>query len=251
MFKKIFSIKIIYFLVIILIYVITSYVLKFISKIDILVSSIITLFWAKDIYIHILSSLMRILVWLSLWVFIWIFLSLIVYKSRYIWEIIKLIIELTRPIPPIAWIPLAILIFWTWNLSAFFIVFLWCFFPIFSSTYFWLSSIPNITKNTCKSFWICWYKYYSKILIPYSLPIILNWIKIWIWTWWMSVIASEIIWANSWLWYFIQISRLMLNIDNIIIWMILIGILWYLLIRSVDFFEKILIPWYFIKNDKN
>lgn len=60
---------------------------------------------------------------------------------------------------------------------------------------------------------------------------------------WMSVIASELIGAQSGLGYFIQLNRLLLKTDNIIVGMVLIGIIGYLLQTSITLLEKRVVRW--------
>jgi len=194
----------------------------------------------NEIVLDVIFSLKRIIIWYILASFIWIMIwFLTAHFKRFF--LIKYLLEILRPIPPIAWIPLAILRFWLWDSSSYFIVFIWSFFPIFTNTYFGVSSIPEIYKETSKNFELSKIDYYYNILFKYSLPYIFSWLKIWLWMWWMSLIAAELIWAQSWLWYYIQINRLLLNTENIILWMFLIGLIWFWLSYLLNISEKILV----------
>ena len=201
------------------------------------------LIWWIDIYISIFASLSRVLMGLTFWIVIWLLSAYVVYRYKYIWDILQIIIEATRPVPPIAWIPLSIIFFGIGNTSSYFIVFLWCFFPIYTNTLKWFRSLPEIIYNTTRTYSISWRKFILRILLPYSLPYIFTGIKIWVWTGWMSVIAAEIIATQAWLWYFIQINRLMLNTENIIIWMVLIWMIGYFLVHIISRLEHLLTPW--------
>lgn len=196
----------------------------------------------KEIYIDIGASLLRVLIGFLIASIIGISLGLILAYDKRL-RYIKLYIELLRPIPPIAWIPIAIIIFGLGDSSAYFIVFLGAFFPIFTSTYFGAVSIPTIYKNVASSFEIGKVKYFTKILLFFTLPYIFTGLKIGIGMAWMSVIAAELIGAQSGLGYFIQLNRLLLQTDNIIIGMVLIGIIGYLLQKIIEYIEKILITW--------
>ncbi len=152
-------------------------------------------------------------------------------------------IELLRPIPPIAWIPIAILLFGIGDGSSYFIVFLGAFFPIFINTYFGSISLPVVYKNVTQSFEIKKSVFITKILFYFSLPYIFTGLKIGMGMAWMSVIAAELIGAQSGLGYFIQINRLLLRTDNILVGMILIGIIGFALSKLLSLAEKIVIPW--------
>lgn len=197
---------------------------------------------SQEIYLDIVASLLRILIGFLIASIIGISLGLILaYDKRF--KDIKLYIELLRPIPPIAWIPIAIIVFGLGNSSAYFIVFLGAFFPIFTNTYFGAKSMPTIYKNVASSFEVGRVKYFTKILFFFTLPYIFTGLKIGIGMAWMSVIAAELIGAQSGLGYFIQLNRLLLQTDNIIIGMILIGVVGYLLQKIIEFMEKTLITW--------
>lgn len=196
----------------------------------------------KAIYLDIGTSLLRILIGFSIASIVGICLGLILAYDRRLKDI-KLYIELLRPIPPIAWIPISIILFGLGNSSAYFIVFLGAFFPIFTNTYFGAVSMPTIYKNIALSFEIGKVKYFIKILFFFTLPYIFTGLKIGIGMAWMSVIAAELIGAQSGLGYFIQLNRLLLQTDNVIIGMMFIGVIGYLLQKIIEFMEKMLIVW--------
>lgn len=196
----------------------------------------------QAIYLDIGASLLRILIGFSIASIVGICLGLILGYDRRL-KYIKLYIELLRPIPPIAWIPIAIIIFGLGNASAYFIVFLGAFFPIFTNTYFGALSIPTIYKNIASSFEISKVRYFTKILLFFSLPYIFTGLKIGIGMAWMSVIAAELIAAQSGLGYYIQLNRLLLQTDNVIIGMMLIGIIGNLLQKLIEFAEKKIVNW--------
>jgi ABC-type nitrate/sulfonate/bicarbonate transport system permease component len=197
---------------------------------------------SREIYLHIFTSLLRILIGFSIASIVGISLGLILaYDLRL--KDIKLYIELLRPIPPIAWIPIAIIIFGLGNTSAYFIVFLGAFFPIFTNTYFGAISVPHIYKNIASSLEVSKFKYFLKILLFFCLPYIFSGLKIGIGMAWMSVIAAELIGTQLGLGYYIQLNRLLLQTDNIIIGMILIGIIGNLLQKLIEFAEEKIIVW--------
>jgi NitT/TauT family transport system permease protein/sulfonate transport system permease protein len=156
---------------------------------------------------------------------------------------IKPFIEILRPIPPIAWIPIAILIFGIGDMSAYFIVFMGSFFPIFTNSFWGINSLPTIYQNIARSFEIKRFIFIKDILLKFSLPYIFTGLKIGIGMAWMSVIAAELIGAQSGLGYFIQMNRLLLRIDNVVLGMILIGIIGYILAKALTILEKFSMPW--------
>ena len=158
-------------------------------------------------------------------------------------KIIKILVDFLRPIPPIAWIPIAILIFGLGNAPAYFIVFLGAFPPIFLNSYHGATTMPKIYSNVSRSFEISKFNYLFRIQLFYALPDIFVGLKVGLGIGWMSVIAAELIGSDSGLGYFIQLNRLMLRTDNIILGMIVIGLIGYLLNLLISIIEKRLTPW--------
>lgn len=196
----------------------------------------------SEIYWYILNSLERVLIWFLIAVISWIFFWFILGMFKKIW-FIRYIFEILRPIPPIARIPLAILRFWLWDVSSYFIVFIGSFFPIFTNTYFWITSIPQIYLDVSRNMEINRFDFYYNVVWKYALPYVFSWLKIGLWMWWMSLIAAELIWAQSGLGYYIQINRLLLNMENVILWMAIIGVIWFWLNYWLSRIEKALVIW--------
>lgn len=196
-----------------------------------------------EILVNIFSSLQKVLAGFLLAAIFGIFLGLLLGYYEKIGDYIKPIIELFRAIPPIAWIPIAILVFGIGNSSAYFIVFLGAFFPIFTNTYFGVLSLPKIYRNISDSFEIKRTVFLKKILFKFSLPYIFAGLKIGMGMAWMSVIAAELVSSQSGLGYFIQLNRLLLRTDNIVLGMLLIGLLGLLLTKILEFAGRKATPW--------
>ena len=196
-----------------------------------------------DIFVHVFASLIRVVVGFLIAIFIGVGLALVTGYYKKVGIFLNPLIEFLRPIPPIAWIPIAILIFGLGNTSAYFIVFMGAFFPIFTNSFFGVNSLPTIYKNVARSFEIKKSIFVKEILLKFSLPYIFTGLKIGIGMAWMSVIAAELIGAQSGLGYFIQLNRLLLRTDNVIAGMILIGVIGYVLSWLLLTMEKKIIPW--------
>lgn len=192
---------------------------------------------------HSIASLRRVIVGFSIAASVGVSLGLLLGYYKKAGEYFLPLIEVLRPIPPIAWIPIAIIIFGLGDQSAYFIVFTGAFFPIFSNTYFGVTSLPNIFKNVALTFEISKTEFFKRILFYSALPFIFTGLKIGIGMAWMSVIAAELIGAQSGLGYYIQMNRLTLRTDKMIVGIILIGVLGYLLNQIILNIEKKAIPW--------
>ncbi len=197
---------------------------------------------SKEICVHAVYSIRRVLVWFFIASVIWVAAWFVLGINKKI-SVVRYLFEILRPIPPIARIPLAILRFWLWDVSSYFIVFIWSFFPIFTNTYFWITSVPQIYLDVSHNLQLSRFDFYYKVIWKYALPYIFSGLKIGLWMWWMSLIAAELIGAQSWLGYYIQINRLTLNMWNVILWMIIIGMIWFCLNYWLSKIETILVRW--------
>jgi len=208
-----------------------------------IIQVLFNLVYTGEVFNHIGNSLQRVLVGFGLATVLGVFLGLLLGDNRKVGEYFLPIIEILRPIPPIAWIPIAILIFGLGNTSAYFVVFLGSFFPIFTNTYFGAASMPQIYRNVQASFELSRFVYFKDILFKYSLPHIMAGLKIGIGLAWVCVIAAEMIGAQSGLGYFIQINRLLLHTDKMFAGIVLIGLLGFFLNMSIKKVEKVVIKW--------
>jgi NitT/TauT family transport system permease protein/sulfonate transport system permease protein len=197
----------------------------------------------RTLVIDVLMSLQRVILGFVFATVIAIPLAVFCGHNRLFGGFVKPFIEILRPIPPIAWIPIAILIFGLGDMSAYFIVFMGAFFPIFTNSFWGINSLPIIYQNVASSFEIKRFIFIKDILLKFSLPYIFTGLKIGIGMAWMSVIAAELIGAQSGLGYFIQMNRLLLRIDNVVLGMILIGIIGYSLIKILSILEEVFMPW--------
>jgi ABC-type nitrate/sulfonate/bicarbonate transport system permease component len=182
--------------------------------------------WASgELVAHSLHSLKRVLVGFGFGAVFGVCLALLFSRVRILGELLEPIIGLLRPIPPIAWIPIAILILGLGDGPAYFIVSIGAFFPTFTNSYFGFTSLPKIYQNVARSFQLSEIVYIWNILIRSTLPYIFTGLRIGIGMAWMSVIAAELIGAQSGLGYFIQLNRLLLRMDHILVGMVAIGVI--------------------------
>ncbi|MGD0817795.1 MAG: ABC transporter permease [Methanomassiliicoccales archaeon] len=112
--------------------------------------------------------------------------------SRIFDSLLKPIIELFRPIPPIAWVPvflIALGFFW----GPVFIIFIGVFFPLMSSVYFGVRSVDPILLDAARTQGAGKVSIFSKVILPYTVPYIMTGIRIGLGIGWMCIVAAEMI----------------------------------------------------------
>ncbi len=205
--------------------------------------SLFYLFQSGLIIPHILSSLKRALIGFTFALVIASSLGYLFGLSKFLKTYFVPIIELLRPIPPIAWIPLAILWFGIGDSSSSFIIFIAAFFPIFTNVYFGVISIPRVYNRVSTNYNLNPIQKFTNIIFPFTLPYLLTGCRTSIGFSWMAVIAAEMIAGNYGLGYFIEVNRVLLNTEYVIATMIIIGIIGYLMNRLIVYLEVKVTSW--------
>lgn len=134
------------------------------------------------------------------------------------------IMEIFRPIPPLAWLPLAILFWPTAELTITFLTFIGAFFPIFINV---LSGIDNIDcryLNAARSLNASPWSLFWKILVPGALPSLFTGLTIAIAITWEVVIAAEMASGNLGLGYLTWNAYMTGSLPGIIVGMLSIGL---------------------------
>jgi ABC-type nitrate/sulfonate/bicarbonate transport system permease component len=144
--------------------------------------------------------------------------------SRRVSDAVMPLCEFLRPIPPIAWIPIAILWFGLGDNPAYFIVFVGSFFPIFINSYWGVRESRINHLNVARNFGAGRALTLTDVLLPGSLPRIMHGLRIGLGLGWTSVISAELVGAQSGLGYMIQLNRIMLSTENILVGMAAIGL---------------------------
>lgn len=156
---------------------------------------------------------------------------------------VRPVIEFLRPIPPIAWIPLAIFWFGIGDTAAGFIVFLGAFFPIFVNTFVGIRSVEQTHKEAALTLGSSGWLLVTDVLIPSALPHVLAGVRIGLGFGWMAVVAAELIAADSGLGYDIGLNRNLLRTDRILAGMATIGIIGSLMNLGMERLGRFLLPW--------
>jgi len=153
------------------------------------------------------------------------------------------IIELFRPVPPLAWIPLSILWFGVGNTQNEFIIFLGCFFPILVNTVAGVKGVePNLIRAArClgagerQTLW--------RVVLRAALPQIITGIRVGLGVGWMALVAAELVGASSGLGFLINDARSVLRTDYVIVGMATIGIVGLAIDRIIRAISRRLMPW--------
>jgi nitrate/nitrite transport system permease protein len=118
-------------------------------------------------------------------------------------KIVNPIVQILRPVSPLAWFPLGLAIFQDSPKASIFMIFICSLWPTLINTSFGVSSIPQDHKNVGKAFGFSVWKYIIKIMLPYSLPHIFTGLRLSIGVAWMVIVAGEMLSGGIGLGYFV------------------------------------------------
>jgi NitT/TauT family transport system permease protein/sulfonate transport system permease protein len=152
-------------------------------------------------------------------------------------------LELLRPIPPIAWIPLAILWFGIGEAPAYFIVFLGAFFPVLTNVVAGIRSTERLHINAALCLGANRGLILREVILPSALPSILIGLRVGFGVAWICVITAELVGAQSGLGYMIQLNRLLLRTDKVVAGMVVIGCLGFAFNQILVLLERKLVRW--------
>ena len=150
------------------------------------------------------------------------------------------LIQMLRPISPIAWIPLAILWFGVSDLAPIFLIFLASLFPIMTASIAAVQNIQLVHLRAAQNFGISGPTLFTKVIFPAALPQILTGARLALGIAWLVVVAAEMIAVNSGLGYLIIDARNAgMRYDLVVAGMVLIGFIGLMLDFSVRRLERI------------
>ncbi len=141
-----------------------------------------------------------------------------------VYALLNPMVQVLRPIPPIAFIPLAILWFGLGDPPAFFLISLGAFFPVLMNTIAGVRNVDAIYLRAARNLGASEWTLFRRVMIPASMPYILAGLRIGIGVAFIVVIVAEMIAVNAGLGYRILEAREYFWSDKVIAGMISIGL---------------------------
>ncbi len=139
------------------------------------------------------ASLVRVLLGFAAGAVVAIPLGVMMARSETLGEYLDPVIQVLRPIPPIAWIPLALAWFKIGLTSIVFIIFIGAFFPILLNTIDGVRRVPLTWIETASIFGARTSQLLLKVILPAAAPTVWTGLRIGFGIAWMSVVAAEML----------------------------------------------------------
>jgi NitT/TauT family transport system permease protein len=158
-------------------------------------------------------------------------------------QVVNPVLQILRPISPIAWIPVSIIFFGVGDRAAIFLVFLASVFPIVQACVSGVSSVPPVLRSAGRNFGLSTPQLLRRVIFPAALPQILVGVRIALGIAWLVVVAAEMVAVDSGLGYLVIDSRNSgKRYDLVVAAMLMIGIIGLVLdfsVRRVERFKSV------------
>jgi NitT/TauT family transport system permease protein len=209
-----------------------------------------TLLHSPKLPMHLAASLLRVLCGYSAAAVFGVGLGLAIGRYRALEDTLLPPLEVLRPIPAVAWIPLAILMFPSSEMSMMFITFIGALFPILLNTAHGVEAVDPRLIATARGLGAGTLRLYAEVILPGAAPAIFTGLSIGMGTAWFCLVTAEMIAGQYGIGYFTWESYTLQNYADIVVGMAFIGVLGMgssLLVKRVG---AALTPWYRLRGER-
>ncbi|MFL6572280.1 MAG: ABC transporter permease subunit [Burkholderiales bacterium] len=199
--------------------------------------------YTEEYYQHIIVSVWRVTKAFFLATFLGVSFGLLLGWSRPFKQYVFPLFEMLRPIPILAWVPLAIVMFIATESAVVYLAFLASFFATALNTMLGVESIDESYVRAANCLGASRWQVFRHVIIPGALPFIFTGLQISIGVSWFSLVAAEMVSGQYGLGYVINTSYVMVRYPTIVIGMVTLGIVGYLTSAMVRIAGDYLMEW--------
>ncbi|OKH51276.1 nitrate ABC transporter, permease protein [Calothrix sp. HK-06] len=178
----------------------------------------------KGLFWLLIASMQRVTIGYLLATVVGVTIGFIISLNPFLKKAIEPIMQLLRPVAPLAWLPLAQAIFLKPNPSAIFVIFITAIWPIIINTALGVQLIPKDYIDIGKMLEMSFVKNLYKIILPATLPYIFTGLRISLGLSWLAVVAAEMLLSDDGLGFFIVNAYNNSDISEIILAIFYLGI---------------------------
>lgn len=197
-----------------------------------------------DAISHLKASVLRVLAGFFAAAIAGIALGVVIGRSAFCRQLLMPPLEVLRPIPAVAWIPLAVLMFPSSEISMIFITFLGALFPILLNTIHGVEDVDPRLIASARSLGSQRWSIFKEVVLPAATPNIVTGLAIGMGTCWFCLISAEMISGQLGIGYFTWESFTLQNYADIIVGMLLIGALGLFSSALIRWIGRQLTPWH-------
>jgi nitrate/nitrite transport system permease protein len=192
----------------------------------------------KGIGLQLGSSLARVFTGFLLGSLIAIPVGLLMGANTFCKKVFYPIVQILRPVSPLAWFPIGLVAFQSASKATIFIIVITSLWPTLINTAFGVASLPDDHKNVAKAFGFSKWKYLTKVLLPFSLPHIITGLRLSIGVAWLVIVAGEMLSGGMGIGFFVWDSWNALSLEKVISAILIIGLVGLVLDKGFSYLEK-------------
>ena len=189
---------------------------------------------------NVLASLQRVALGFGLAAVVGIPAGFLIGRFEFLSRMCNPLISLMRPVSPLAWLPIGLLVFKGAHPAAIWTIFICSIWPMVINTAVGVQRVPQDYMNVARVLNLSEWKIVTKILFPSVLPYMLTGVRLAVGTAWLVIVAAEMLTGGVGIGFWVWDEWNNLNVKNIIIAIFVIGIvglmLEYALIRIASAF---------------
>ena len=182
---------------------------------------------------NILYSLQRVGLGFGMAALVGIPFGFILGRFRFMSRMAAPVISLLRPVSPLVWLPIGLLVFKAASPAAIWVIFVSSIWPMIINTAVGVSKVPQDYMNVARVLNLSEWKVFSKILFPYVLPYMMTGVRLSIGVAWLVIVAAEMLTGGVGLGFWVWDEWNNLNVEHIIIAIFVVGIIGLLLEQSL------------------
>ena len=152
-------------------------------------------------------------------------------------------LEVLRPIPAIAWVPISIMLWPSTESSIIFITFIGAFFPILLNTLHGVGAVDPVLIRAARCLGAGELALMTRVVLPGALPHIFTGLAVGMGVAWVSLIAAEMISGQFGVGYFTWEAYSLIEYPHIVIGMLVIGVLGLICSGGIRMLARLLMPW--------
>jgi NitT/TauT family transport system permease protein len=199
--------------------------------------------FSETLVTHALASMSRAYGGFGLAALVALPLGMLIGRIEIIRAMLDPTLQLLRPVPVTAWLPLAMIVFGLGPRSAFFLVFLGAFYPILLNTVFGVRSVEGRLFEAAAMLGVNRQAIFWKVVLPASLPSIFTGLRLGLGFAWVVIVVGEMTGVQTGLGAIIMEARQLSRTEIVISGMVTIGVLGFLSDQVVQLLGRRLLRW--------
>ena len=187
---------------------------------------------------NVLSSLKRVGIGFGLAALVGIPLGFMIGRWKFLSGMAAPIIALLKPVSPLAWLPIGLLIFKAANPAAIYVIFVCSLWPMIVNTAVGVRQIPQDYLNVARVLNLSEWKVFTRILFPAVLPYMITGVRLSIGVAWLVIVAAEMLTGGVGIGFWVWDEWNNLKVEHIIIAIFTIGIVGLALEQGLVFLTR-------------